>query len=599
MDNNKERQLYQLHKKGYEDIQKAITEPKKVQIEGAELVTIKGKQGEPGYTPKKGKDYFTKDEQKAFVDDIMSKIKIPMPKDGEDGKDAEPVDYSNIEKFVKKEVAKIKLPEVKEPTPIDVNSIIASVLEKIPKQKDIFIDYPEIEKYCTKEIERISSDYAGRYRQLNSGGPTTMLGEMANVRVDGVENGQVLMYENGVWKPGTGTGGGGAVVSVNSQTGVVVLDTDDIADTATNRYTNDTDITRLVNTSGTNTGDVSVTDSAEIDFTLTGQDITASLKTGSIDETKLDASLNTSLDLADSSVQGVESVSATGLRIEDGVSGTGDARIRRIVNTADIEASLDSDGAIELNLGSTTLDSRVPYTGATTNLNLGANNLIVDTNTFFVDATSNNVGIGTATPSARLHAISTTEQLRVGYDASNYWNATTGATGITTFNAVGADAGFLFSDSVEVNDFISSVRNVADDNGQIFLQNNNVAGLSGIDFYDNASVLKAGFGYGNASHSIYPDTVFFDSIDTAPIYFGVDGAIRLKVTNTGILAGAGTINASARFEVASTTQGFLPPRMTTTQKNAIASPTAGLVVYDTTLNKLCVYTTAWETITSV
>lgn len=48
---------------------------------------------------------------------------------------------------------------------------------------------------------------------------------------------------------------GGAVDSVNSQTGVVVLDTDDIADTATNRYTNDTDITRLANTSGTNTGD--------------------------------------------------------------------------------------------------------------------------------------------------------------------------------------------------------------------------------------------------------------------------------------------------------------------------------------------------------
>ena len=45
------------------------------------------------------------------------------------------------------------------------------------------------------------------------------------------------------------------VESVNGETGVVVLDTDDIADTATNRYTNDTDITRLENTSGTNTGD--------------------------------------------------------------------------------------------------------------------------------------------------------------------------------------------------------------------------------------------------------------------------------------------------------------------------------------------------------
>lgn len=54
---------------------------------------------------------------------------------------------------------------------------------------------------------------------------------------------------------------------------------------------------------GSNTGDVTVTDSSEIDFTLTGQNITGSLKTGSIDETKLDTSVNTSLGLANTSVQ--------------------------------------------------------------------------------------------------------------------------------------------------------------------------------------------------------------------------------------------------------------------------------------------------------
>lgn len=37
---------------------------------------------------------------------------------------------------------------------------------------------------------------------------------------------------------------------------------------------------------------------------------------------------------------------------------------------------------------------------------------------------------------------------------------------------------------------------------------------------------------------------------------------------------------------------------TTVQKNALTG-VAGMVVYDTTLNKLCVYTTAWETITSI
>ena len=76
-----------------------------------------------------------------------------------------------------------------------------------------------------------------------------------------------------------------------------------------------------------------------------------------------------------------------------------------------------------------------------------------------------------------------------------------------------------------------------------------------------------------------------------------DGQIRtsgLAISN--ILFG--TPHASAILDVASTTKGFLPPKMTTTQKNAIGTPAAGLVVYDTTLNKLCVYTTAWQTITS-
>jgi hypothetical protein len=39
--------------------------------------------------------------------------------------------------------------------------------------------------------------------------------------------------------------------------------------------------------------------------------------------------------------------------------------------------------------------------------------------------------------------------------------------------------------------------------------------------------------------------------------------------------------------------------MTTAQKNAIVTPVAGLMVFDTTLMKLCVFTTVWETITSI
>jgi hypothetical protein len=51
--------------------------------------------------------------------------------------------------------------------------------------------------------------------------------------------------------------------------------------------------------------------------------------------------------------------------------------------------------------------------------------------------------------------------------------------------------------------------------------------------------------------------------------------------------------ASALMDLTSTTKGFLPPRMTTTQRDAIVSPAAGLVIYNTTTSKLQVYTTAW------
>ncbi len=47
-------------------------------------------------------------------------------------------------------------------------------------------------------------------------------------------------------------------------------------------------------------------------------------------------------------------------------------------------------------------DLRVPYTGATGNVDLGLHNFTVDTNTLFVNATTHTVGIGTTSPTAQL-----------------------------------------------------------------------------------------------------------------------------------------------------------------------------------------------------
>jgi hypothetical protein len=67
------------------------------------------------------------------------------------------------------------------------------------------------------------------------------------------------------------------------------------------------------------------------------------------------------------------------------------------------------------------------------------------------------------------------------------------------------------------------------------------------------------------------------------------GGMQWYASGSCALGNSTTEVASAVFNTPSTTKGFLPPVMTTTQKNAIASPAAGLVLYDSTTNKLQCY----------
>jgi uncharacterized protein (TIGR02145 family) len=68
-----------------------------------------------------------------------------------------------------------------------------------------------------------------------------------------------------------------------------------------------------------------------------------------------------------------------------------------------------------------------------------------------------------------------------------------------------------------------------------------------------------------------------------------------NIHNNGAGVGIGTTtpSASAKVEIASTTQGFLPPRMTTAQRDAITSPSNGLVIYNTTTYCLNYFVGCW------
>jgi hypothetical protein len=111
-------------------------------------------------------------------------------------------------------------------------------------------------------------------------------------------------------------------------------------------------------------------------------------------------------------------------------------------------------------------------------------------------------------------------------------------------------------------------------------------------------------GYGGSGKSFYGSAAAFDAGTADEYLIGTitnntfnlytNGTRRLTITGGGSVGIATTSPvASALLDVSSTTKGFLPPRMTTTQRDAISSPAAGLVIYNTTTSKLQVYTTSW------
>jgi len=91
---------------------------------------------------------------------------------------------------------------------------------------------------------------------------------------------------------------------------------------------------------------------------------------------------------------------------------------------------------------------------------------------------------------------------------------------------------------------------------------------------------------------INPDDEILSRIDKDGVFHGP----AVYADSVGV--GTDTPSGNAKLEIVSTDKGFLPPRMTTTQRDAI-NATEGLVVYNVSTHKLNVYTvSAWEEVTS-
>lgn len=77
------------------------------------------------------------------------------------------------------------------------------------------------------------------------------------------------------------------------------------------------------------------------------------------------------------------------------------------------------------------------------------------------------------------------------------------------------------------------------------------------------------------------------------------GLSSLQVQAQSVGIGTTSPNSSALLDISSTSRGLLPPRMTAAQRNAIASPANGLLLYDTDSAALMIRTAGvWQKISS-
>ena len=233
-----------------------------------------------------------------------------------------------------------------------------------------------------------------------------------------------------------------------------------------------------------------------------------------------------------------------------------------------------------------------------TQLNAKQATLVSATNIKTINSTSL-LGSGdisiSATPSGVAGAIQFSDGSAFASDAANFfWNNTTKRLGVGT-NAPSATAHFKGSGSTSATTSLL-VQNSAG-TAALTIKDDRTSNFNGFIGGNNGILI------GSQTHTnINPAEVcaefFYRRSSVGNFQTGFDLSTT-TIQAYGSFGVGGTPVNSAILQADSTTKGFLPPRMTTTQKNAIATPAAGLVLYDTTLAKLCVYTTTWETITSL
>jgi len=504
-----ERQKYQLQKKGYEDITKAITESKqevqKVQLLGAEIVTIKGEKG----------DKPSKEELEEIInplipteEDLKKIVKplIPNPIPGKDGKDyvlteankteiASKITVPIVEKIIEKTETIIEKPTITE------------ITKEVAKYEDTEAIVNKLKAHKKKwlSIDAIDGDFNTKIRQIGN----KVVGISSLKHLTDVDYSGLSQDANGNYILGSGGGSGGTWGTI------------------TGTLSDQTDLQSALDAKGTYTlpsltsGSVLFSDGTTIaqdnanffwDNTNNRLGIGTTSPQAELDLNGGDLDLSgVSGSGADTKIHGGSNSRATYINMYNSVSGGIDFYNLNGTATSTLYGGLTVTGVLSTNQDFTLASGKallgansssiLPYDSSTGNMILKASTVSVGISKirFFTGTSSTErmtilgtgeVGIGTINPRATLHSF-------LAGGGSSY-----GPTGTTIIG-----------------------QNSTSGNSSYLTLVGGYDAEAGIVFTDESQAYKGKIGYSNSSEGMY---------------FNTDGSEKMRILSTGNVGIGGT-----------------------------------------------------------